>query len=201
LRLSSRGAPARRRGTVIFRILAVLTIVAVIVASLLLAGQQNGVPTSTTVQKTAWDEGYSAQNARLVQTGADGLPLYTVNAAAIRQVPNEDQVQLTRVQMTFRDPNGTPWSATADQGTLEQAAGQVALSGNVHVIGTPPEAQGPAQIATDALSVDLHTDLVSTRDPVTLFWAGAVLSSTGLVADLKDYRLELESQVHGTFSN
>ena len=184
----------------IFRILAALTIIAMIVASLLLAGQQGGAPTSTTVQRTAWDEGYSAQNARLVQTGADGLPLYTLNAATIRQLPNQDQVQLTKVQMTFRDPNGTPWSATADQGTLEQAAGQVALSGNVQVIGTPPQAQGPAQITTEALSVDLHKDLVSTRDPVTLLWAGAVLSATGLVADLKDYRVELESQVHGTFS-
>ena len=102
--------------------------------------------------------------------------------------------------MTFHDPNGTPWSATADRGTLEQAAGQVALSGNVHVVGTPPESQGPAQIATEAISVDLHNDLVSTREPVTLLWAGAVLTATGLVADLKDYRVQLESQVHGTFS-
>jgi LPS export ABC transporter protein LptC len=185
---------------VIFRIFAVLTIVAVIVASLLLAGQQNGAPVSTTVERTSWDEGYSARNARLIQTGTDGLPIYTLNAATIRQLPNEDQVQLTQVQMTFRDPNGTPWSATADQGTLEQGAGQVALSGNVHVVGTPPDTQGPAQITTAALSVDLHSDLVSTRDPVTLLWAGAVLSATGLIANLKDYHVELESQVHGTFS-
>lgn len=184
----------------IFRIFAVLTIVAVIVASLLLGGQPSGAPSSTTVQRTAWDEGYSAQNARLVQTDANGLPLYTLDAASIRQLPNEDQVQLTRVQMTFRDPNGTPWSATADHGTLEQTAGQIALSGNVHVVGTPPESQATAQISTDVLSVDLHNDLVSTRNPVTLLWAGAVLSATGLVADLKDYRVELQSQVHGTFS-
>ena len=184
----------------IFRIFAALTIVAVIVASVLLAGQRGGAPISATVEQTGWDEGYSARNARLIQTGADGLPLYTLNAATIRQLPNEDAVQLTQVQMTFRDSNGTPWSATAEHGTLQQAAGQVALSGNVHVSGTPPEAHAPAQITTDALSVDLHSDLVSTRDPVTLLWAGAVLSSTGLVADLKDYRVDLESRVHGTFS-
>ena len=184
----------------IFRVLAGLTIVAVIVASLLLAGQQSGAPAATTVQQTAWDEGYSAQHAQLVQTSADGLPLYTLNAAIIRQLPSENQVQLTQVQMTFRDPNGTPWSATADSGTLMQAAGQVALSGHVRVIGTPPESQAPAQIATEALSVDLHSSLVSTRDPVTLLWAGATLSATGLIADLKDYRVQLESQVHGNFS-
>lgn len=184
----------------IYRIFAVLTIVAVIVASLLLARQQTGAPASTAVQRTSWEEGYAARNARLVQTGADGEPLYTLSAASVRQQPNEDRVQLTQVQMTFRDPNGTPWTASADQGMLQQAAGQVVLSGNVHVSGTPPQGHGPAQITTEALSVDLHSDLVSTHDPVTLLWAGTVLSSTGLIANLKDYRVQLESQVHGTLS-
>lgn len=184
----------------IYRLFALLTIIAVIVVSLLLSRQQSGAPTSTPIQQTPWDEGYSAENARLVQTAADGLPLYTLNAATIRQLPNEDQVQLTQVQMTFRDQNGTPWTAIADHGTLQQAEGQVALSGNVHVFGTPPQAQRPAQLTTDALSVDLHSDTVSTRARVTLLWAGAVLSSTGLIANLKDYRVQLESQVHGTFS-
>jgi LPS export ABC transporter protein LptC len=184
----------------IFRIFAVLTIVAMIVGSLLLSQQEGSAPSPTTVQQTAWDEGYSAQNARLVQTAADGVPLYALNAATIRQLPNEDQVQLTQVQMTFRDTNGNAWTATADRGELEQAAQQVDLAGNVHVLGTPPEAQGPAQITTEALSVDLRSDLVSTPDPVTLLWAGAVLNSTGLRADLKRYRVQLESRVHGTFS-
>ncbi len=51
-----------------------------------------------------------------------GWPLYTLNAATIRQQPNEDQVQLTQVQMSFRDANGNPWTATAERGELEQAA-------------------------------------------------------------------------------
>lgn len=183
----------------IYRIFAVLIIVAVIVASLLLAGQQNGAPSLTTVRRTAWDEGYSAQNARIVQTGANGLPLYTLIAATIRQLPNEDQVQLTQMQMTFRDRNGVPWSATSNRGTLQQAAGQVALSGDVRVSGTPLDSQQPALITTDALSVDLHSDIVSTHAPVTLLWAGRRESAVGLIANLKDYRVDLESAVHGTF--
>ncbi|MGA9366721.1 MAG: LPS export ABC transporter periplasmic protein LptC, partial [Steroidobacteraceae bacterium] len=94
----------------IYRILAILTIVAVIVASILLSRQQSATPAATAVQPNEWDEGYSAQNAQLVETGADGLPLYTLNAATMRQLPNADQVQLTQVQMTFRDPNGDPWT-------------------------------------------------------------------------------------------
>lgn len=184
----------------IYRIFAVLTIVAVIVASVLLSREQSGAPTSTAVQQTGWAQGYSAQNARLVQTGTDGHPLYTLNAATIQQQPNENQVRLTQVQMSFRDKNGNAWTATADRGELERAAQQVELSGNVHIAGAFRSGQSPAQISSDALSVDLSTDVVTTKDRVTLLWSGLVLASTGLVADLKDQRVHLESAVHATFS-
>lgn len=182
----------------IYRIFAVLTIVAVIVASLLLARQQGAVPASATVRRHTWDGGYSARSAKLVETGTDGLPLYTLNAATIRQLPNEGQVQLTQVQMSFRDPDGNPWTATAEQGELEQDAGRVRLSGNVHISGIL--AEKPAQIASAALSVDIHSNIVSTKDPVQMLWSGQQLSSTGLTANLKDDRVHLESAVHGTFS-
>ena len=183
----------------IYRIFAVLTIVAVIVASIFLSRQQGATPAATTVQANGWNEGYSAQNARLVETGTDGLPLYTLNATTIRQLPNEDQVQLTQVQMSFRDANGNPWNATADSGELEQAADRVHLAGNVHISGTMGATAGDAQMFTATLSVDLRTNIVSTKDPVQMLWSGKQLSSTGLVANLKDDHVELESAVHGTY--
>lgn len=184
----------------IYRLFALLTIAAVIVALLFLSRQQSVAPTATAVRESGWEEGYSAQNARLVQTGADGLPLYTLNAATIRQLPNEGQVQLTQVQMSFRDAEGNPWTATADRGALQQPAEQVRLSGDVHVSGSLSGASEDTQIFTDALAVDLRTDTVSTQDPVRMLWSGRQLSSTGLIANLKEHRVELESAVHGSFS-
>jgi LPS export ABC transporter protein LptC len=171
----------------------------VIAALLFLSGQQSVTPTATAVQENGW-EGYSAHQAKLVTTGVDGLPLYTLNAATIRQLPNEGQVQLTQVQMSFRDAAGNPWTASADHGELQQPGEQVQLSGNVHVSGTVAGASGDAQIFSTALSVDVRTDVVSTKDPVRLLWSGRELDSTGLIANLKDHRVELESAVHGSFS-
>ena len=184
----------------IYRLFAVLAVIAVVVGSLLLSRQQSVTPTARTAQGNGWDEGYSAQNARLVETGVNGLPLYTLNAATIRQLPNEEQVQLTQVQMSFRDADGNPWIATADHGELEQVSDQVQLAGNVHISGTIAGTAGDAQIFTATLSVDLRTDVVNTKDPVQMLWGGKQLSSTGLVANLKDHRVELESAVHGTYS-
>ncbi|HEX3844940.1 MAG TPA: LPS export ABC transporter periplasmic protein LptC [Steroidobacteraceae bacterium] len=183
----------------IYRLLALLTIVAVIAALLFLSGQQSLTPTTTAVQESGWEEGYSAQRAKLIETGADGLPLYTLDAATVRQLPNEGQVQLTQVRMSFRDAAGDPWIATADHGELQQPAEQVQLSGNVHVSGTFSGAAGDAQIFAPALSVDVRTHVVSTKDPVRMLWSGRQLSSTGLIANLNEHRVELESAVHGSF--
>jgi len=182
-----------------YRLFAVLTIVAIIVASLLLARQQSAAPAATAVQESTAEQGYSARDARLVQTGDRGTPLYTLDAATIRQLPNERQVRLTRVRLSFRDSDGNLWTATSDRGELEQATQQVELAGNVLVCGAPPGDHGPAQIATQAVSVDIRDAIVSTRDPVTLLWSGRRLSAVGLTADLKDHRVDLESAVHGTF--
>lgn len=183
----------------IYRLFAVLTIIAVIVASLLLARNQGATPASASVQERNAGEGYSALGAKLVQTGADGLPLYTVNAATVQQSPDAGQVQLTRVQLSFRDSDGGVWTATSDRGQLEQSTQRVELTGNVHVSGTPPGQLGLAQIATNALSVNIRADIVSTREPVTLVWSGRQLNAVGLIANLKDHRVDLESAVHGTF--
>ncbi|MGH8169988.1 MAG: LPS export ABC transporter periplasmic protein LptC [Steroidobacteraceae bacterium] len=183
----------------IYRLFAVLTIIAVIVASVMLSRQQGTAPASTRVRENAFNEGYSATDASLVETGADGRPIYTLNAATVRQLPNEGQVRLTQVQMSFRDADGNPWTVTADRGDLAQAAQQVQLSGNVHVSGILP-ASGAAQISTAALSVDIRRDIVSTQEPVQMIWSGRPLSAVGLIANLKDHRVQLESAVHGTFS-
>ncbi len=180
---------------VIYRIFAFLTVVAVVIGSLLLA-RQEGSPQMTTVARSDASDGYSARDAQVWETGANGLPLYTVNAALIRELPRHDSVQMTRVDLTFLDPSGNKWLATADRGDIVRGSGQVKLEGNVHVTAAVQGARAPILIRTDALTYDSHTDRVSTADPVTLLWAGQQLDATGLIMNLKTHRLQLESQVH-----
>ena len=178
----------------IYRIFAILTVAAVIIGSLLLA-RQNAAPRATTVRQTTADDGYSARDAQLVQTGPSGLPLYTLNAATIRQLPDMDQVQLSQVSMSFQN-GGERWTATSDQGALLRGTSQIDLIGHVQVSATLPGSGAPILIATNALSFDSRSDIVSTADPVTLTWSGQRLDALGLVADLKAHRLQLESSVH-----
>jgi LPS export ABC transporter protein LptC len=182
---------------VTYRIFAVLTIVIVIVGSIMLAREQGQTPTATTVQRSGWNEGYSARNATLVQTAADGRPLYTLDASTIRQEPNGRQVQLENVRMRFHDASGHDWTASAEHGRLGRDSGVVELSDDVHLSGTASDIRGPAEITTPKLRYDTRTEVATTREPVTLLWPGCRLDAVGLVADLKDRRVQLESSVHG----
>ena len=184
----------------IFRILAALLVIGIIVGSFYLGGEQReATSTTTTLDAASADLGYSARNATLVETGADGLPVYTLNANVIRQHPG-DGVEFEQVQMSFRDNEGQIWKGRADQGELTTDTGKVDLSGNVHVNGLLPGSNQMAELTTEKISVDTHEDIITTSAPVTVVSPRRRLESIGLVATLKEHHLVLESNVRGTLT-
>ena len=183
----------------IYRLVALLAALSLVIGLVLLSGPQRGVVVTGATGAPAPDPGYAALGAHLVQTGADGQPLYSLDAARISQQPNDDIVRLTQVQMGFRAASGEEWKARADRGELGQDTGVVQLDGDVHVAGLLPGTKDPAEITTEHLSFDTHAQVVTTPEPVTLTMSGRELRAKGLVARLKEGHLELESAVHGSY--
>jgi len=183
----------------IFRVFIALLFIGIIAGSFWLGGEQRETTATTTVEPSNADLGYSARNAVLVETGADGFPMYTLNANVVRQHPN-DGVEFEQVVMSFRDPDGQTWKGRADHGQLATDTGKVDLTGNVHVNGLLPGSAVPADLATDKLSVDTHENVISTPERVSVSSPGRLLTSKGLVATLKEHHLVLESNVRGTFT-
>ena len=184
----------------IYRGISTLIIIAVIVGAVLL-GQQHfnrGAPASNRAR--AEEPGYSARDAELTETGADGRPLYRLNAETISQRPKDDSVQLDKVRMTYRAENSSQWALSAEHGTVRENNERIELAGDVRVVGVVPGTNGLAQILTDQLSFDTKTEIASTPEDVTLVWSGRELRGTGLIASLKDRQVKLESAVHGRFT-
>jgi LPS export ABC transporter protein LptC len=180
----------------IYRIFAVLVFIVVIGGTIFFGGQQTG-PAAPTIVEEQREPGYAARDAKLVQTGPDGHPLYTVDADVIRQQPNDNTIELEHATLGFRDTNGAPWTARGEQGKVGQDTGTVELSGNVHVNGSPQGTFQPAEIVTDRLAFDTNTKIASTREPVTLTWSGQEIKGRGMRATLNDGRVQLESAVRG----
>ncbi len=146
------------------------------------------------------DPGYSALDASVVETGADGLPLYTLQAHTLQQQADTNIIDLSTVHMTFRDSDGGQWEAHSETAQARQDAAEIDLTGSVEVSGKFASSDQPLSLLTQTLHVDTKSQIVRTRAPYTLNWGGQVLTARGLVADLKEQRLKLESQVHGRFA-
>ncbi len=184
-----------------YRIVVVLIVVGIIVGTVLLGRQQSGSGASTQVEATSAVPGYAAREAVLVETGDDGRPIYTLDAALIRQRPNDRRVQLDAVRMSYRASDGNEWKVRADSGQIRDDGSQIELYGNVHVDGLLPGSEQPAQIRTSVLTLDTKAEIVHTKAPVVLRWGGQQLEASGLEANLKTRNVKLESRVHGFFSS
>jgi LPS export ABC transporter protein LptC len=183
----------------IYRLLPVLALLALIIGVVVLSGPQREPAAAPTVGEAVQDLGYAARNARLIQTGPDGQPLYTLDAAQIRQQPDDGTVDMQQVQLGFRDAAGNHWTARGAHGEMGQDTGVIELDGAVHVTGIVPGSEEPADISSEHLSFDTNAQLVTTHDPVTLIMSGRQLDASGLVANLKERHVQLESAVHGSF--
>ncbi|MBV8341192.1 MAG: LPS export ABC transporter periplasmic protein LptC, partial [Gammaproteobacteria bacterium] len=117
----------------IYRVMVVLALLTLVVGMVLLSGPRPEPGAPAARGAPLHDPGYSARSARLVQTGADGRPVYTLDAAQIQQQPDTGIVDLTQVRLTFRDTSNDEWTAQAARGELAQQSGIVQLAGDVHV--------------------------------------------------------------------
>jgi LPS export ABC transporter protein LptC len=185
----------------IYRAVVALIVVGIIVGTILLGRQQRGSSTTTPVQAADEVAGYAARDAVLVETGADGLPVYTLNADLIRQRPNDGRVQLDVVRISYRTSDGNEWKVRADSGQIRDDGAQIELYGHVRVEGLLPGSEEPAEIHTSILTLDTKAELVRTTAPVMLKWGARQLEASGLEADLKTRSVKLESRVHGFFSS
>jgi LPS export ABC transporter protein LptC len=185
----------------IYRLLILFGLALVVVAVWLTLGTgTQGPATARTSGPAAADQGYAATDATVVETGADGLPMYTLDARQVRQDPDSNLVHLTTVHMTFRDASGSQWQARSEQALAQQDSEQVDLVGAVDVWGIISGSDQPAHILTDRLHVDTRTQIIRTRSAVKLKWAGNVVDARGLLVNIKDHNIKLESEVHGRFA-
>ena len=145
------------------------------------------------------DPGYSLKDAEITETDATGQARYTVRAAHAQQNPGSGEIALEHIRMQMRDQRGGEWNLDANAGRMPEDAATVALFGDVVLSGAVGARQDPINVRTEKLDVDTRTERISTDALVTIAVTGGELLARGLKADLKNRRVQLESDVHGRF--
>jgi LPS export ABC transporter protein LptC len=143
-------------------------------------------------------EGFYLRSAKMLGTSPDGDPLYEIAAEYAEQLPNEE-IRFQNVKISY-SPNATvPWTLDADTALIGSAQERVVLSG--HVVAVSSEGLGGevTEIRTSYLEFDPATYRVETDSRVEIRVGSRSLTATGMLALLKENRVQLKSNVSGKF--
>lgn len=142
--------------------------------------------------------GFYLRSARFLGTGADGRPLYEVEADYAEQ-RGDELIEFQNVQVVYSPESGVPWTLTADSAVITHDQRLLMLEG--HVVATT--AQGLAgeetEIRTPYLELEPSNYRAETNDRVQIRIGSRSLTATGMLASLKDDRVTLKSNVSGKF--
>ena len=152
---------------------------------------------STPGADDAAEPGYVATEAQLIDTDADGRPLYQLRASHISQSSPSSDIELTSPRFLYQ--GDTAWTVTAQRGVLPPSAQQVELLGEV-VARAERIGAVPMELRTRNLSVDMQARSAVATGAVVMEWGRNRLWAAGLHADMKADDLRLESPVHGEFA-
>ncbi|HMK84587.1 MAG TPA: LPS export ABC transporter periplasmic protein LptC [Steroidobacteraceae bacterium] len=182
--------------SVAFRIFTLLAVIALAVSTWILSS-----PSRRPAQPAATQglPGYYLKNAILTEYDASGSPSIRIQAERIDQVDHGSDVALYDVRLDYQAPGGQSWVLFGDTGHVGSDGRIVDVAGNVRLEGQTPEHEGTAIIRTDTLRYDVPDGVASTRSDVRIEFGAHTLTARGLVANLKDRTVRLESKVNGRF--
>ena len=144
--------------------------------------------------------GYFLTGAIITETSKDGTARVRIRAERIEQIPRDNSVELSSLNLTYTGAEERRWVVTADRGRVPEASKIVHLEGNVRIQGLMAGPGPDAVIDTSTLDFDTDNSIAQTDDDVRIAMGSRALTARGLNADLKQGLVRLKSRVHGQFN-
>jgi LPS export ABC transporter protein LptC len=193
----------------LFRFFTVLAVVALVVITWIQSSPAHR-PQGQRGAALADLPGYYLKNTVLTDYDLSGDPSMRIEAERIDQIAHGSEVALYNVKVDYEAPNGIPWIMVGDVAHVRPGGKIVDVSGNVRLQGDPRAEEdkgggrggdqgGEAVIHTDTLTYDVPASVASTDGDVRIDFAKHTLTAHGLIANLKERTVRLESKVNGRF--
>jgi LPS export ABC transporter protein LptC len=184
----------------LFRIFTIVAVVALCVSTWILTGPARHGHRAADVTPPDLP-GYYLKNAVLNDFDAEGNLSIRIEAERIDQIAHGNEVALYNVRVNYQAPGGQAWLLVGDVAHVLPGGKVIDVSGNVRLqsdAGAPGREQS-AVLHTDTLRYDVPQALASTKDDIRIDYMGHTLTARGLVANLKERTMRLESKVNGRF--
>jgi len=182
---------------VAFRIFTLLAVIALGVSTWILSSPSHR-PTQTAGASAALP-GYYLKNAIMTDYDENGAVSVRIHADRIDQIDHGSEVALSNVRVDYQSPQGQTWVLLGDSGQVEVGGKILDVAGNVRLEEQSAEHAGAAVMHTDKLRYDVANALATTESDVRIDFGVHTLTARGLVANLKERTMRLESRVNGRF--
>jgi len=182
----------------LFRIFTLVAVLALAVSTWILSSPGRR-PAQSADAKRAALPGYYLKNAVLTDYDAAGAPSIRIRADRIDQIDHGSEVALYNVRFDYQSPNGQAWVMFGDTAHVEPGGQIIDVAGDVRLEGQQTEHAGTAVIRTDTIRYDVPESVASTKSDVRIEFGAHTLTARGLVANLKERTVRLESKVNGRF--
>jgi LPS export ABC transporter protein LptC len=181
-----------------FRIFTVLAVAALAISTWILSSPARR-PSNMRATNSSALPGYFLKNAVLIDYDQSGAPSIRIEAERIDQVEHGNEVQLYNVRVNYDAPGGQTWVMFGDSAHVLPGGNVVDVTGNVRLQGEASDTEGTAVIHTDTMRYDVARSLATTNSDVRIDFGGHILTARGLIANLKERTVRLESKVNGRF--
>jgi LPS export ABC transporter protein LptC len=183
---------------VLFRIFTVLAVVALAISTWILSSPAHRPKTTLSTAKGD-SQGYYLKNTVLTDYDAAGVPTIRIGAERIDQIDHGTEVELSNVRVDYQTPNGQNWVMFGDTAHVQPGGKVVDVAGNVRLQEESTDRSPSAVVRTDTLSYDVTDSIATTKSDVRIEFGAHTLTARGLVANLKERTMRLESKVNGRF--
>lgn len=144
----------------------------------------------------ALHRGYYLKSARILGTAENGGLLYEIEADHAEQQMDKS-IEFTRVRVRYSPDSDIAWTVNADEATIREGDPRIALRGHVRATSNDSSADDEMEIRTQYLELDPDRFVAETDHRVQVRVGARSLTATGMLASLKDDRVELKSNVRG----
>jgi LPS export ABC transporter protein LptC len=182
----------------LFRIFTVLAVIALAISTWILSSPGHR-PKQTAGGAQAELPGYYLKNTVLTDFDAAGKPSLRVDAERIDQIANSSEVALSNVRMNYLTPAGQAWVMFGDIAHVRPGGKVIDVTGNVRLQNEVKGNAPAAIVRSDSMSYDVPDAIATTKDDVRIDFGVHTLTAHGLVANLKERTMRLESRVNGRF--
>ena len=142
------------------------------------------------------NRGYYLKSARILGTAENGDLLYEIEAERAEQ-QSDKRIEFTDVHIRYSPDSNIPWTVNADEATLREDNPRIILRGHVRATSVGNTDDEETEIRTQYLELDPDRFVAETDQRVQIRVGARSLTATGMLASLKDDRIELKSNIRG----